>query len=105
MDPKKMQTVMKQMGIKSEDLNANSVIIETDSGRIVIDEPQVTKITMQGQSSFQIAGNIREEEAGISEDDVKLVMEQVSCSEEEAKAALTKTNGDIAEAIVSLSEE
>lgn len=102
MDPKKMQALMKQMGIKSEEIEAVKVTIETASGSaIIIEEPQVTKITMQGQASFQIAGNVRVEEKS-SSDDVKMVMEQTGCSEEDAKAALLKSNGDIAEAIVSL---
>jgi nascent polypeptide-associated complex subunit alpha len=103
MDPKKMQAMMRQMGIQSEEINAKSVVIETDSGKMIVDNPQVTQITMKGQKSFQISGEVRVEE-GSPEDDIKMVMEQAGCSEEDAKAALEKTNGDIAEAIVSLSE-
>ncbi len=103
MDPKKMQALMRQMGIKSEEISASKVTIETSSGAIIIEEPQVTKITMQGQASFQIAGNVRVEEKSSAED-IRMVMEQAGCSEEEAKAALEKSGGDIAEAILSLSE-
>jgi len=103
MDPKKMQAMMRQMGIRSEEINATRVTIETDGGHIIVEQPQVTKITMQGQSSFQIAGNIRVEEKSSAED-IRMVMEQAGCSEEEAKAALDKSGGDIAEAILSLSE-
>ncbi|MBD3210175.1 nascent polypeptide-associated complex protein [Candidatus Micrarchaeota archaeon] len=103
MDPKKMQALMKQMGIKSEEISARSVTIETDSGRMVVDNPQVTQITMQGQKSLQITGDIKFEE-GATPEDIKMVVEQAGCSEEEAKAALEKTNGDIAEAILSLTE-
>lgn len=102
MDPKKMQALMKQMGIQNEEINAKTVIIETDSGKIIVEDPQVMQITMQGQKSFQVSGNVRVEES--SEDDIKLIMEQTGCSEDEAKAALEKSNGDIAEAIVSLTE-
>ncbi len=104
MDPKKMQALMKQMGIKSEEIDAVKVTIETSDGKTIsIEQPQVTKITMQGQASFQIAGNIRVEDKS-SEGDIKLIMEQTGCSEDEAKAALEKSGGDIAQAIVSLSE-
>ncbi len=104
MDPKKMQALMKQMGIRSEEIEATKVTIETSSGStIVVEQPQVTKITMQGQASFQIAGNIRVEEKS-SSDDIKMVMEQTGCSEADAKAALEKSGGDIAQAIVSLGE-
>ncbi|MFH1785749.1 MAG: nascent polypeptide-associated complex protein [Candidatus Micrarchaeota archaeon] len=104
MDPKKMQAMMKQMGIKSEEIPSSKVVIETSSGSIVIEEPQVVQVTMQGQKSFQISGNIRVEEKASGED-IKMVMEQSNCSEEEAKQALEKSNGDIAEAILSLSGE
>ena len=73
-----------------------------DSGKIIVDEPQVVQIIMQGQKSFQISGKVRTEEG--SEDDLKLIMEQTGCSADEAKAALEKSNGDIAEAILFLSE-
>lgn len=104
MDPKKMQAMMRQMGIKSEDIDALKVTIEASDGTtIIIEQPQVTKITMQGQSSFQIAGNIKTREKS-SVDDLKLIMEQTGCSEEEAKSALENAGGDIAQAIVTLSE-
>lgn len=103
MDPKKMQAMMRQMGIKSEEIEATKVVIETASGStIVIENPQVTQITMQGQKSFQIAGEIRTEQKA-SDEDIKLVMEKAGCSEDAAKQALEKSGGDIAEAILSLS--
>jgi nascent polypeptide-associated complex subunit alpha len=104
MDPKKMQALMKQMGIKSEDIDAVKVTISSSDGKeIIISEPQVTKITMQGQTSFQIAGKVEVVEKA-SSDDIKLIMDQTGCSEEHAKAALEKSGGDIAQAIVSISE-
>jgi len=103
MDPKKMAQLMKQMGIDSQEISAKSVIIETEEGRLIIDNPQVTKITMQGQSSFQIAGAVRKVER-ISEDDVKMVAEQAEASEDEARKALEEANGDMAAAIMKLRE-
>jgi nascent polypeptide-associated complex subunit alpha len=97
-----MEAMMRQMGIKSQDISAKKVIIENDSGNIVIESPQVVQITMQGQKSFQISGNVREES---SSEDIKMVMEQANVTEEEAKQALKDAQGDIAEAILKLSEE
>ena len=99
-DPRKMDSLMKQMGIKSENIDATRVIIETGNTKLVIDQPQVTQITMQGQKSFQIAGNVREESS--SEEDVKIIMEKTGCTNEQAKDALQKSNGDLAEAIILL---
>jgi nascent polypeptide-associated complex subunit alpha len=104
MDPKKMQALMKQMGIKSEEVEATKVTIETSSGAIVIENPQVTQITVQGQRSFQISGEVRTE-AKASEEDIKLVMEKTGASAEAARDALEKSGGDIAEAILLLSKE
>ena len=39
-----------------------------------------------------------------TEEDIKTVKEQTNCSEEQAKEALEKTNGNIAEAILSLKQ-
>lgn len=102
LDPKRMQAVMKQMGIAQEEISASRVIIEKkDGNKIIIENPSITKIKMQGEESFQIAGEIREE-TGISEEDIKTVMEKTSCSQKEAKEALEQT-GDLAEAILKLS--
>ncbi|MFH1685418.1 MAG: nascent polypeptide-associated complex protein [Candidatus Micrarchaeota archaeon] len=103
MDPKKMQAMMKQMGIQSDDIPATSVVIETESEKMTILNPQVVKITMQGQESFQITGSVQVEEKTSSED-LKMVMEQAGCSEEEARSALEQTNGDIAEAILLMAD-
>ena len=100
LDPKKMQAVMKQMGISQEDIPSLKVIIEKEDGqKIIINNPFVTKIKAQGQESFQVTGEISEQ--GFSENDVKSVMEQTGCSEKKAKAALEKTQ-DIVEAIMLL---
>lgn len=106
LNPKKMQAMMKQMGIGQEEVDASRVIIEKpDNTKIIIENPSVTKISMQGQETFQIAGDISENsgaEEGFSEEDVKTIMEKTGASEDKAKKALEKT-GDLAEAILELS--
>ena len=52
MDPKKMQAMMRQMGIKQDEIEATRVIIEKADGNIVIENPNVVKITMQGNESL-----------------------------------------------------
>lgn len=104
LDPKKMKAMMKQMGINQEEVEAKRVIIEKSDGKIIIDNPSVQKIKMQGQESWQIAGEAREEGLGISEEDIVMVAEKTGKSKTEAKKALEAVNGDIAEAILRLSE-
>ena len=103
LDPKKMKAMMKQMGINQEEIEALRVIIEKEGGKIVIENPSVQKITMQGQISYQIAGESHEEAEGIKEEDILMVAEKTGKSKEEAREALESVNGDIAEAIVKLS--
>lgn len=104
-DPKKMQAMMKQMGISQIEIPAEKVIIEkTDGSKIFIENPSVMQIKMQGQESFQISGEIREETAktDISDEDIKTIMEKTGASKKKARETLEKT-GDLAEAILELS--
>jgi nascent polypeptide-associated complex subunit alpha len=104
-NPKKMGSIMKQMGINQEEIPASRVIIEKpDNSKIIIENPSVIKVNMQGQDSFQISGDVMEEEAlsRVSEEDVKTVMEKTGCTEQEAIQALEET-GDLAEAILKFS--
>jgi len=104
LDPKKMQAMMKQLGISQKEINALRVIIEKEDGRIIIENPSVTKINMQGQESFQISGDAREEFGFvISEEDIKTVREKTRVSKKEARKALEETH-DIADAILRLNE-
>jgi len=102
MDPKKIGAMMSKMGIKQEEIDATRVVIESGDKKIVISNPQVVKITMQGNESWQISGEALEEAGGISEEDVTMVAEKTGKSKEEAKKALESSNGDLAEAITSL---
>lgn len=106
MNPKKIQGMMKKMGISQIPIDAKRVIIETEDSNIIINEPQVVKVNMQGQETWQISGEATEESAepeqAYTEDDVKMVSQQADVDEESAKQALEKSNGDIAEAIMFL---
>lgn len=106
LDPKKMQGMMKKLGIKQESIDdAVRVVIERESGNIVIENPSVTKVEMQGQETWQIMGDAHEEaDSGVSEADIKLVMEKTGKGEEEAKRALEEVDGEVAGAIVKLGE-
>ncbi|VVC02179.1 Nascent polypeptide-associated complex protein [uncultured archaeon] len=105
MDPKNMAKMMKQMGIKSDEIDATKVTIELkEGGMLVVFEPSVIQIEMQGQKSFQVSGKVQEEEEA-GEEDIKMVMEAAGVSREEAMNALRECDGDIAEAILKLKNE
>ena len=100
MDMKKIKKMMKDM----ENIPAERVIIEGPK-RLVIENPQVVKINMMGQETFQIVGNAKEEEVKeelFTDEDVKMVIEQTGKSEEDVKEALIKNEGDIAKTILDL---
>lgn len=109
MNAKKMAKAMKQMGIQQVDVPATEVIIKTAEKEIVVTNPSVQKVNMMGQETFQISGEVHEQAVDatpdISEEDVKTVMEQTGKSEEESRKAVEDANGDLAEAIMKLSEQ
>jgi len=73
---------MKQMGIAQENISASKVIIEkTDGTKTIIENPSITKIKMQGQETFQIAGEIREENS-ISEEDIQTIIDKTGVSKD-----------------------
>ncbi len=100
-----MEGMMRKMGISQETINAKRVIIEkTDGNKMIIEEPSIVKIKMQGQESFQITGEAKEEtgKVEIAKEDIKTIMEKTGCSESQARESLEKT-GDLAESILELS--
>ncbi len=100
-NPKQMEKMMKQLGVKQEKIDSYEVVIKTKDKNLVIKNPEVLKVNMMGQESLQITGNI-EEETNITEDDVNTVAEQANVDRKTAKSALEKNNGDLAAAIVEL---
>lgn len=111
-DPKKIQAAMKQMGISQEEIEASRVIIEkTDGGRLVINNPNVTKVKMNNQTSLQVSGDIEEEtpeeesDEEKFEEDIKTIVEQTGVDKEIAAIELEKNNGDLAETIIQLTSK
>ena len=100
-DPKLMKQAMKRMGIRQEEIAASEVVIRTPGKDIIIRNPQVAKVNMMGQETFQVSGDVVEVQ-GISEDDVRTVASQAGVSEEKARKALEEAKGDLAEAILKL---
>ena len=96
------------MGMKQEDIEASEVIIKCPDKEIIIQNPSVAKVNMMGQDSWQITGEAvqraLETKPNINEDDIKTVMDQTGSNEEAAKEAIEKHEGDLAAAIIELSE-
>ena len=107
-NPRQLKQVMKQMGMSQEDFEATQVIVKTPTKTLVFDNPDLQKVTMQGQVTFQLVGEYTESQEpvaiSISEDDIETVIAQAQVSKEEAMKALDESDGDIAQAIINLSE-
>jgi nascent polypeptide-associated complex subunit alpha len=106
--------LMQKMGVGIEELNnVEKVEIKMETKKIVIENPKVAVVKLQGQTMYQIVGGeVKEEEVkmeeqkeAVLEEDVKLVAEQAGVSLEEAKKALEAAGGDLAQAILSLKEK
>ena len=106
-NPKQMQAMMRQFGIKTEELNVEKVVFELKDKKMVIENPSVTALEMQGQKTFQVIGEVKEEakELSIPKEDIDLVVEQAGVSREKAEEELRKVEGDIAQAIENLKKE
>lgn len=110
-DPKKMHEMLRKIGVKSKEVEADEVIIKMGDKKIVIRNPKVSEIEFSGQKTFQIFGNVsieeleeseKAEELDIDEKDIKFVSDTTKVSREKAREALIKTKGDIAKAILIL---
>ncbi|MEM4589817.1 MAG: nascent polypeptide-associated complex protein [Candidatus Micrarchaeia archaeon] len=101
-DPRQLQRMMKQMGIDTEEISANRVIIEQDDKKIILNDPKIIKINAKGDISFQISAEEIKEEMIVSKEDIELVSKQAGVDEETARKALEESNGDVAEAIMKL---
>ncbi|WP_049981259.1 nascent polypeptide-associated complex protein [Halolamina rubra] len=121
LNPRKMQQMMKQMGIDVEELDAEEVIIRTGDEELYFDGAQVTKMDAQGQETYQIVGepNVREtggddtealeegadeadDDGGIPDADVEIVAQRAGVTESTARQALEENNGDLAAAVSQL---
>ena len=60
-NPKQMEKLAKRMGIQTHAIDATEVIIKTEKTQIIIKHPQVSKINLMGQETFQIIGKVEEE--------------------------------------------
>jgi nascent polypeptide-associated complex subunit alpha len=117
-----MERQMRRMGVDFQQLeNVTEVLIRFPDKELVIPEAQVVKMQAQEEDVFQVVGKSEERSLKISaepeegapvttvqsfsEEDVQLVASQANVSEEEAREALRGADGNLARAIIALTEE
>ena len=115
MNPREQRRMMQRMGMNMDSVpDVQQVVIRTNGKDIIIDEPEVTILQVQGQKIYQIMGGQVSEQMPtkrqtaaatkptFSEEDVRLVADQTGKSLEKAKEALEECQGDLAKAILLL---
>jgi nascent polypeptide-associated complex subunit alpha len=115
MNPREQKRMMQRMGMNMEQVDdVKQVIIRTATKDIVIDEPEVAILGVQGQKMYQVIGGEVTEQApsqfgasvaakpSFTDEDAQLVADQTGRSLEKAKEALKECGGDLAKAILLL---
>lgn len=121
-DSRNARRMMQRMGMQMQEYgNVTRVILQSPGKEIIIDQPAVTSINVQGQKIFQITGGKVTERAAqvgivapgaapvvekpaiqVPEEDVLLVAQQAKVTMEKARETLVKCEGDLARAILML---
>jgi len=115
MNPREQRRMMQRMGMNMDSVpDVQQVVIRTAEKDIVIDEPEVAILQVQGQKMYQIiGGEVSEQAPGkalgakpaaptFSDEDAQLVADQTGKPLEKAKEALAECQGDLAKAILLL---
>ncbi len=110
--PRDLEKMLRSMGVKVQSLDAEEVLIKLrDGSSLRISEPQVSVTKVGGEEIYQVMGRVEKIVEGQkvpeyepSEEDIALVASQAGVDHETARKALIATKGDLAEAILRLTE-
>jgi nascent polypeptide-associated complex subunit alpha len=103
-NPRQLKKMMNRMGISIKEIeDVEEIIIKTKEKEYRFTDAEVTIMGAQGQETYQISGSpvIKDR---LNMEDVKLVAEKSGKTEREAAQALKDAKGDIAQAIMDLTE-
>jgi len=108
-NPRETRRMMQRMGLNMNQLEVEEVVFRTKDKEIRLENPEVAVLEMQGQKIFQVTGGHMtetslEKKPAIPDEDVQLVAQQAKVTLERAQTALEQTNGDLAQAILLLSQ-
>jgi nascent polypeptide-associated complex subunit alpha len=98
-----------RMGLNMNQLeDVEEVIIKTINKDIIIKKPTVAEIRSQESIIYQVIGNeieeVQKEVKKFNEEDIMLVAQQAGVSREKAERALEEAEGDLAKAILLLTQ-
>lgn len=107
---RRLDRMLEGMNVNAEEVpGVQEVVIRTERSELVIKKPVVTKVGMGDKTMYSVTGDEGEErelDAPLfSSDDIELVCQQSGAGRERASEALAETDGDIAQAIMRLSND
>ncbi len=112
--PKDLEKMLRSMGVRVQTLDAEEVLIRLRDGTALrISDPQISVTKVGGEEIYQVMGRVEKvsevEEKGEevyepTEEDISLVASQAGVDRETARKALIEAGGDLAEAILRLTE-
>lgn len=105
MNPKKLEKLMKQFGMRLQEIAADEVIIKCGTYQIRITKPEVAVMNVMGRNVYQITGEEKREALEPKEEDIKLVMEKTGKDRKTVVEKLKELNNDLVRAIIELRKE
>jgi len=99
--PEKIQQMMKKLNMDVREIDAEEVVIKQKDKTLKIKKPQIMIANVMGRDVYQISGELYE---SVSEEDIKLVMEQTGKSKETVEQKLEELNNDLTRTIMELKE-
>jgi nascent polypeptide-associated complex subunit alpha len=102
-DPRKIEKMMKKMNMNVQSIPADTVVIKTKTKNIIISNPDIMLANMMGRDVYQITGEVSESYS-VSEDDIKMVMDQTGKDRDIVVRKLEELDNDLARAIMELKE-
>src|SRR5437870_13786018 len=119
MMPRKMGSreanrMMARMGMQLKEMDdITKVVFEGSNRRIIIENPEVASVTVQGQTMYQVGGGkVKEEPISAptvatqpSPEDIALVAQQAKVPQKKAEETMRQTGSDMAQAILVLQQK
>ena len=106
-----MRRMIDKMGLDVDEIkNVLEVVIKTDKKEIIIEKPSVSEMKSKDATIFTVTADSgyseRELEVPVFPDeDIDMVCEETGVDREKAAGALAEADGDLARAILALSDQ
>src|SRR5207249_7719931 len=98
-NPREANRMMQRMGMQLKQIDdVTRVVIESATKKIIIDEPEVAIVTVQGQTVYQVGGGRTREEGPAREssnEEANFVAAKAEAPAEKATKALDKSGGNL----------